>query len=96
MRILLHGNSAGTAAGARKLPEREGGFILLDALLCLFISALLFLFLETCGVTALRASEKLLDRCWAVVAKYGVAGYGVAKYGVAEDGVTEGAHNDIE
>jgi hypothetical protein len=61
MRIFLPVNSNRARYGER-------GFIFLDALLCLFISVLLFLFLELYGAAALRASQKLLDRSWHLVA----------------------------
>jgi hypothetical protein len=55
MRILPHGNNG------------ERGFILLDALLCLFISLFLFLFLEFYGTTAVGAAQKLLSGSIAVI-----------------------------
>ncbi|MDR1909638.1 MAG: hypothetical protein LBQ35_06975 [Spirochaetaceae bacterium] len=65
MRILLPGNRALQRGGEETCGE--GGFILLDALLCLFTAILLLLLLERWGVSALRVSRRALERSWAVV-----------------------------
>jgi hypothetical protein len=43
------------------VPGNEGGFVLLDALVCLFTAALILLFLAGAVSTTLRSSFKALD-----------------------------------